>query len=114
MLKFQVVIHHRSDLLGGDGQPLGQMPPERVYQVSPRVWEGVLRSPDCPDHVGVRRVLGNGEIKWKSKATFISKPLRGEPDGLNQIDDNAWLLKYGPILLGTLKARSTANGVRPG
>ena len=86
-------------------EALGQVPPARLYRVSPRVWDGVLRSPDYPAHVAVRRVRGNGEIKWKSKAIFISKALRGEPVGLHLIDDDAWLVKYGPILLGTLKGR---------
>ena len=86
-------------------EALGQVPPARLYRVSPRVWDGVLRSPDYPADVAVRRVRGNGEIKWKSKAIFISKALRGEPVGLHLIDDDVWLIKYGPILLGTLKGR---------
>ena len=86
-------------------EALGQVPPARLYRVSPRVWDGVLRSPDYPGHAAVRRVRGNGEIKWKSKAIFISKALRGEPVGLYLIGDDAWLIKYGPILLGTLKGR---------
>ena len=86
-------------------EALGQVPPARVYHVSPRVWDGVPRSPDYPDHADVRKVRSNGEIKWKSKTIFVTKALRGEPIGLYQIDDNAWHLKYGPILLGTLKGR---------
>jgi transposase InsO family protein len=86
-------------------EALGQVPPARLYRASPRLWDGVLRSPDYPGQVSVRRVRSNGEIKWKSRSIFISKALRGEPVGLHQIDDNAWFIKYGPILLGTLKGR---------
>ncbi len=86
-------------------EALGQVPPGRLYRASPRVWDGVLRSPDYPDTVAARRVRGNGEIKWKGRAIFVSKALRGEPVGLYEIDEDVWLIKYGPILLGTLKGR---------
>ncbi len=86
-------------------EALGQVPPAHLYRASPRVWDGVLRSPEYPGPVAVRRVRSNGEFKWKGKSIFISKALRGEPVGLHQIDDNRWLVKFGPILLGTLQGR---------
>ena len=97
---FQHVYNHERP-----HEALGQTPPARHYRASPRVWDGVLRSPDYDDQVIVRRVRSNGEIKWKSRPIFISKALRGEPVGLHRIDDESWLVKYGPILLGTLRGR---------
>ena len=104
----QIVRFHDFQRIYNHERPheaLGQVPPARLYRNSPRVWDGVLRSPDYDDQVSVRRVRSNGEIKWKSRSIFISKALRGEPVGLHRIDDDSWLVKYGPILLGTLKGR---------
>jgi len=86
-------------------EALGQVPPAHLYRASPRVWDGVLRSPEYPGPVAVRRVRSNGEFKWKGRSIFISKALRGEPVGLHRIDDNCWFVMYGPVLLGTLKGR---------
>jgi putative transposase len=86
-------------------EALGQRPPGEFYRASPRVWDGGLRSPDYPDGVRVRRVRSNGEIKWKSQPLFISKALEHEPVGLYRIDEDTWEIRYGPIVLGTLKGR---------
>jgi len=86
-------------------EALGQQPPARVYQRSPRAWDGKLRSPDYPDQVQVRRVRGNGEIKWKSRPIFITKALIGEPVGLYEIAEDTWQVKYGPIPLVIIKGR---------
>ena len=87
-------------------EALGQVPPARVYRPSPRPWDGQLRPPQYSDGAKVRRVRSNGEIKWRSKAIFITKALAGEPVGLLEIDEELWQVKYGPILLGTLKGRN--------
>ncbi len=76
-----------------------------ILRPASRVWDGAVRSLDYPDQFGLRRVRGNGEIKWKGRSIFISKALRGEPIGLHRIDDDSWPVKYRPILLGTLKVR---------
>ena len=86
-------------------EALGQVPPARLYRPSPRSWDGRLRSPEYPAQAEVRRVRSNGEIKWRSKAVFINKALSGEPVGLHQVDEALWQVKYGPVLLGTLRGR---------
>lgn len=86
-------------------EALGQQPPGRIYQPSPRAWDGRLRAPDYPDQAQVRRVRSSGEIKWKSRSIFISKALRHEPVGLYEIAEDTWQIKYGSILLGILKGR---------
>ena len=86
-------------------EALGQVPPARVYQTSARAWDGKLRSPQYPDSAKVRKVRSNGEIKWRSKALFVSKALVGEPIGFIEIDEGLWQVKYGPVLLGTLRGR---------
>lgn len=86
-------------------EALDQVPPARIYEPSPRRYTGVLRSPDYGDEAEVRRVRSNGEIKWKGRTLFVSNALVGEPVGLHRIGEDVWLVKYGPIVLGTLKGK---------
>jgi len=86
-------------------EALGQVPPARIYQPSPRSFDGILRSPDYPQGIKVRRVRHCGAIRWRGREIFISQALTGEPVGLIPIADDVWLVKYGPIVLGTMKGR---------
>jgi putative transposase len=87
-------------------EALGQVPPARVYSPSPRTYDGILRSPEYPDDVLVRKVRRAGEIKWKGNTIFLSEVLAGEPVGLFDIGDDIWLLKYGTVVLGTLRGEA--------
>lgn len=95
-------------------QALGQVPPARVYQPSPRRFDGVLRSPEYPTDTPVRRVRRQGTVKWRGEEVFISEVLAGEPVGLFAIADDVWLVKYGPIVLGTMKGRQGFIRIGPG
>jgi transposase InsO family protein len=83
-------------------EALGQTPPAEHYQPQPRPYSGRLREPDYGDDQQVRRVRRNGEIKWHGGLVFLSEVLVGEPVGLEEIDDRLWLVRYGPIELGTI------------
>lgn len=93
-------------------EALGQRPPASVYERSSRTYDGILRAPDYPAGTQVRKVRGNGEIKWKGGLVFVSEVLKGEPIGLTQIGDDLWLLKYGPIMLGTIGGKAGMRKVR--
>jgi putative transposase len=95
-------------------EALGQVPPARVYQHSPRPFDGVLRSPDYPEPARVRRVRHCGAIKWRGEEIFVSQALTGEPVGLFPIADDVWLIKYGPVVLGTMKGRQGFIRIGPG
>ena len=95
-------------------EALGQVPPARVYQPSPLGFAGGLRSPDYPDNARVRRVRQCGAVKWRGEEIFISQALAGEPVGLFPIADDIWLVKYGPIVLGTMKGREGFIRIGPG
>ena len=86
-------------------EALGQVPPARFYAPSPRRFDGVLRSPDYADDACVRRVRRHGTVKWRGDEVFVSELLAGEPVGLLPIADDVWLVKYGPLVLGTMKGR---------
>jgi transposase InsO family protein len=85
-------------------EALGLVPPARLYVASPRLYSGVLREPEYAADHEVRRVRSNGEIKWGGGLLFISSALVGEPVGLQPIDDGRWLVRFGPVELGTLDA----------
>ena len=95
-------------------EALGQVPPARVYQPSPRPFDGVLRSPDYDTRAKVRRVRKCGAVKWHGQEVFISQALAGEPVGLFPIADDVWLVKYGPVVLGTMKGRQGFIRIGPG
>ncbi len=95
-------------------EALGQVPPGRVYRPSPRRFDGVLREPEYPDEAQVRRVRRKGGIKWRGEEVFVSEVLAGEPIGLFPIADDVWLVKYGPIVLGTMKGRQGFLRIGPG
>ena len=50
----------------------------------------------------MRRVRGNGEIKWKGDLVYVSEVLKGEPVGLVPQDDRSWAVRFGPLLIGLL------------
>ena len=87
-------------------EALGQRPPARVYKPSPRRYDGVLRSPDYADTARVRKVRHCGVIKWRGREIFVSSALKGEPVGLYPIAEDTWLVKYGPVVLGTIKGEA--------
>ena len=105
---FQRVYNHERP-----HQALGQIPPADVYSPSPRSWDGQLRSPDYDESCQVRKVRSNGEIKWKGRTIFISSALEGEPVGLSRVGERSWIVKYGPIILGTIKGENKMLRIMP-
>ena len=83
-------------------EALGQRPPALLYTPSFRPYPAVVGPPEYGAEVTVRRVRGNGEIKWKGDLVFVSETLKGEPVGLVQQDDHRWTVRFGPLLIGLL------------
>ncbi|MEE8285006.1 MAG: hypothetical protein V3R63_08480 [Alphaproteobacteria bacterium] len=75
---------------------------ERMCLVSTRLAGSETMSELCR-HFGISR---KGEFKWKGNCIFVSEVLAGEPVGLKEIDNDVWLLKYGPVVLGTIRGRA--------
>jgi transposase InsO family protein len=50
----------------------------------------------------VRRVRTNGEIKWRGDFVFISEVLTGEPLGLIEREDGAYLVRFFHVPLGVI------------
>ena len=94
-------------------EALGQIPPARIYRPSSRFYDGVLRSPEYGDDAKIRNVRRKGEVKWKGSHVFVSEVLAGEPVGLFRIGDDTWLVKYGPVVLGTVKGWGKLVRIKP-
>ena len=86
-------------------QALDNTTPAERYQVSPRRFDGILRSPDYGDQ-DVRWVRHNGEIKLDGRFVYINAALVGEPVGLAETEDGCRTVSYGPIMLGTIAYRT--------
>lgn len=87
-------------------EALGQRPPAEAYRSSPRRFPTRLSEPEYGSDIEVRRVRYQGSIKWKGTEIYVSETLRGEPVGLEQVDKERWIVKYGPLLLGELDSKN--------
>ena len=87
-------------------EALGQQPPAQFYAPSPRPYPAVVRSPEYGEEFSVRQVRGRGEIKWRGGLLYVSKALVGEPIGLMQRTEDAWDVRFGPLLIGVLNERT--------
>ena len=83
-------------------EALGQTPSAEHYQASSRLYSGRLHEPNYADDWQVRRVRHSGEIKWRSRGTYISKSLVGETVGLAECEDGDWGIHFGPVRLGRI------------
>ncbi len=60
---------------------------------------------EYPGHFEVRLVSRNGGIRWKRGWLSVSHPLIDEYVGLEEVDDGAWDLYFGSLLLGRFDER---------
>jgi transposase InsO family protein len=83
-------------------EALGQTPPARTYQGSPRPYPGRLEDPwyDATDQV--RRVSPNGQIKWRGELVFVSEAVRGELVGLAETARGDWTVRFMHVELGRI------------
>jgi len=89
-------------------EALNMETPGSCYCSSPRIWDGVLRSPEYDTkEMVIRKVQANGEITFRNKDQFIGEALIGEYIGLKPTQDDEYTIHYGPVYLGKL----TKNGV---
>ena len=85
---------------------LQALTPAMVYVPSPRALPTRVPPIVYPGHYDVRVVMSNGCMKWRNHAVSVSEVLVGEQVGLEEIDDGAWGVYFGPVRLGTLDERS--------
>jgi transposase InsO family protein len=87
-------------------EALGQVPPVRRYQPSPRPFPDKIEEPWYdPDHA-TRRVRPTGEIKWGGDLVFVSEALAGETVGVAETDDGDWIVRFAAVDLGLIDRTS--------
>ena len=82
-------------------EALGQRPPRSCYSTSTRLMPAVLRSPEYPASMKVRRIDDAGRVRFAGQvnSTSISHWLAHEPVGLEEVEEDTFQLWYGPLLL---------------
>ena len=95
-------------------EALGQSPPADHYTSSGRSYSGRLTEPEYPTDHEVRRVRTTGQIKWKGNLVFLGEALTGEPVGIEETEDELFVVSYGPIQLGWLDQAANFTARRSG
>lgn len=83
-------------------EALGQRCPAELYVRSPRCYPEKIAVWEYPADHQVRRVGGDGYIKWRDGKLYLSEALRKETIALAQRDDGNWAIRFRNFDLGTL------------
>ena len=83
-------------------ESLGQETPASRYSASAREFPSYLPDLNYPAHFEVRAVSPSGTIKLRSRRFQVSTALTNQELGLEEIDDDLWIVSFGPLVLGTL------------
>ena len=81
---------------------MGQRCPAEFYVRSPRCYPEKIAAWEYPADHQVRRVGGDGYIKWRDGKLYLSEALRKETIALAQRDDGNWAIRFSNFDLGTL------------
>jgi len=87
-------------------EALGQRTPASAYQASLRKYTGRVVEPQYEGGIITRKVQARGEFKWNGLEVFLSETLQGETIGLQEIGDDRWEIRYGPMVLGSFDERT--------
>ena len=75
-------------------EALGQRCPATLYTASSRAYPATIRDWDYPADHQIRRVVGDGYIKWRDGTVYLSGALRGETVGVARRDDGDWTVRF--------------------
>ena len=83
-------------------EALGQTPPARTYQGSPRPYPARLEDPWYDATCQVRRVTPKGQIKWLGDLVFVSEAVIGELVGVAETERGDWTVQFMHVELGRI------------
>lgn len=86
-------------------QALGQTPPARHYEPSPRPLPERLPEPDYPREADIRRVRSSGEIKWAGELLFVSEALIGEWVAIEEQETGELRMRFYAKPIGVIDTR---------
>lgn len=87
-------------------EAIGQVTPASIYTPSNRIWNGQFNSPEYSSELLIRTVCKAGYIKWKGEKIYMSRALQYEPIGIEEINNDMWVLYYGLIILGYINQKN--------
>ncbi|MBA3238686.1 MAG: transposase [Parachlamydiaceae bacterium] len=90
-------------------EALNMKTPGNCYQASPRVWDGILRSPEYDTSTDVRKVCQSGCIWLNGQEHYIGQTLTGEYVALKRNENDELEVHYGPVYLGKLSDKGLAR-----
>jgi transposase InsO family protein len=97
-------------------EALGQVTPASRYAPSPRPYPARLPALEYPAHWEVRRVSGNGGVRWYDAWVNVSHVLAEESVGFEEVEAGVWNVAFGPLVLGRFDERTlkitVINGYR--
>jgi len=88
-------------------QALGQKPPADVWRGPSRPYPDRIPPPEYPGHCQLRKVAGNGSIRFKNRPVQLSRTLIGHRVGMEETDDGIWSIYFYDVLLGRLDERNS-------
>jgi putative transposase len=83
-------------------EALGQRCPASLYTASARAYPGAIAAWDYPADHHIRRVVGDGHIRWREGTVYLSAALRGETVALARRDDGDWAVRFRGFDLAVL------------
>lgn len=86
-------------------EALGQETPASQYRRSLRRLPRRLPELEYPAHFQLARAYPNGVITFAETQWYVSRVLRNQVVGLEQVDDDCWRVHFGPVDLGLLDVR---------
>ena len=100
----QVAFNHFRRVFNNERphQALGQSTPASLYHPSERSRPSRPPPLTYPPHFEVRWTSQLGQIRWRNRFVFVSRNLRYQPVGLEEIGPGLWAVFYGPVHLGWL------------
>jgi putative transposase len=75
-------------------EALNQRCPAELYSHSPRRFPETIADWDYPADHHVRRVIGDGHIRWRDGTVYLSAALTGEHVGVARRDDGHWAVRF--------------------
>jgi transposase InsO family protein len=87
-------------------EALGQRCPVTLWRPSERAYPASVKDWDYPADHHVRRVVGDGYIRWRDGTVYLSGALRGETVGVARRDDGDWAVRFRGFDLTVLAEES--------
>lgn len=92
-------------------EALGQRPPAHLYEASARRYPRKLLRPEPLSWTDVCRIENDGCIRWHRRKLHITNALIGENVELERTTETNWVVRYGPLELGTVDAGNLNKGM---